>query len=65
MPVVEDPATFTMVREEGGGLLFGLFEPEGATWNLNGIPQDSSFASCRLIGTGMTPSLNPRSSAIR
>ncbi|NJN35781.1 MAG: FAD-dependent oxidoreductase [Nitrospiraceae bacterium] len=57
MPVVEDPTTFTYVREEGGGLLFGLSEPEGATWNLNGIPQDSSFAILPPDWDRMTPFL--------
>ncbi len=57
MPVIEDPTTFTYVREEGGGLLFGLFEPEGATWNLNGIPADSSFAILPPDWERMTPFL--------
>ena len=57
MPVVEDPATFTYVREEGGGLLFGLFEPEGATWNLNGIPKDASFSTLPPDWDRMTPFL--------
>ena len=52
MPVVEDPTIFTYVREEGGGMLFGLFEPEGATWNLNGIPKDASFSTRGPTGTG-------------
>ncbi|QYK42563.1 MAG: GcvT family protein [Paracoccaceae bacterium] len=57
MPVVEDPTTFTYVREEGGGLLFGLFEPEGATWNLKGIPQDASFSTLPPDWDRMTPFL--------
>ncbi|MGL6208990.1 MAG: FAD-dependent oxidoreductase, partial [Paracoccaceae bacterium] len=57
MPVVEDPTTFTYVREEGGGLLFGLFEPEGATWNLRGIPQDASFSILPPDWDRMTPFL--------
>ncbi|MFY9209494.1 MAG: FAD-dependent oxidoreductase [Aestuariivita sp.] len=57
MPVVEDPSTFTYVREEGGGLLFGLFEPEGATWNLNAIPQDASFSTLPPDWDRMTPFL--------
>jgi 4-methylaminobutanoate oxidase (formaldehyde-forming) len=57
MPVVEDPATFTYVREEGGGLLFGLFEPEGAAWNLNGIPEDASFSILPPDWERMTPFL--------
>jgi glycine cleavage system aminomethyltransferase T/glycine/D-amino acid oxidase-like deaminating enzyme len=57
MPVIEDPATFTYVREEGGGMLFGLFEPEGATWNLNGIPPDASFSTLPPDWDRMTPFL--------
>lgn len=57
MPVVEDPSTFTYVREEGGGMLFGLFEPEGATWNLNGIPKDASFSILPPDWERMTPFL--------
>lgn len=57
MPVVEDPTTFTYVREEGGGMLFGLFEPEGAAWNLNGIPKDASFLVLPPDWDRMTPFL--------
>ena len=57
LPVVEDPATYTYVREEGGGMLFGLFEPEGAAWNLNGIPQDASFSVLPPDWDRMTPFL--------
>ncbi len=57
MPVVEDPETYTYVREEGGGLLFGLFEPEGATWNLKGIPEDASFSTLPPDWDRMTPFL--------
>ena len=53
MPVVEDPTTYTYVREEGGGMLFGLFEPEGATWNLERHPaRTRAFPPCRPTGTG-------------
>jgi 4-methylaminobutanoate oxidase (formaldehyde-forming) len=45
LPVVEDPESFAYVREEGGGLLFGLFEPVGANWSLNGVPNDASFST--------------------
>ncbi len=57
MPVVEDPDSYTYVREEGGGMLFGLFEPEGATWNLNGIPGDASFSTLPPDWDRMTPFL--------
>jgi glycine cleavage system aminomethyltransferase T/glycine/D-amino acid oxidase-like deaminating enzyme len=57
LPVVEDPDTYTYVREEGGGMLFGLFEPEGAAWNLNGIPGDASFSVLPPDWDRMTPFL--------
>jgi heterotetrameric sarcosine oxidase gamma subunit len=42
-PVIEDPASYGYYREEGGGLMIGLFEPMCAPWKLDGIPNDSSF----------------------
>lgn len=57
LPVVEDPDTYTYVREEGGGMLFGLFEPEGAAWNLKGIPDDASFSVLPPDWERMTPFL--------
>jgi 4-methylaminobutanoate oxidase (formaldehyde-forming) len=43
LPVLEDPASHGYFREEGGGLMVGLFEPICAPWNLGGIPEDFSF----------------------
>ena len=43
MPVLEDPGFYGYYREEGGGLMVGLFEPEAAAWQLDGIPADGSF----------------------
>jgi 4-methylaminobutanoate oxidase (formaldehyde-forming) len=44
LPVIEDPDRYGYYREEGGGLLVGLFEPVAAPWHTDGIPADSSFA---------------------
>jgi 4-methylaminobutanoate oxidase (formaldehyde-forming) len=44
-PVLEDPASFGYYREEVGGLLIGLFEPEAAPWAVDGIPEDFSFGA--------------------
>jgi 4-methylaminobutanoate oxidase (formaldehyde-forming) len=44
LPVVEDPDRYGYFREEGGGLLVGLFEPVGAPWQLDRVPEWSSFA---------------------
>src|SRR5262249_8491564 len=43
MPVLEDPGAYGYYREEGGGLLVGLFEPTCAPWRVEGIPEDFSF----------------------
>src|SRR5215210_2697787 len=42
-PVLEDPASYGYFREEGGGLLLGLFEPVCAPWRVEGVPEDFSF----------------------
>jgi glycine cleavage system aminomethyltransferase T/glycine/D-amino acid oxidase-like deaminating enzyme len=44
LPVVEDPDRYGYYREEGGGILVGLFEPVAGPWGLDGIPQDLGFA---------------------
>ena len=43
LPVLEDPSTYTYYREEVGGIMLGLFEPRGASWKLDGIPEDFAF----------------------
>jgi len=43
LPVLEDPATYGYFREETGGLLVGLFEPQAAAWMAEGIPEDFAF----------------------
>ncbi len=42
-PVLEDPGSHGYFREEGGGLMIGLFEPICAPWKIGGIPSDFSF----------------------
>jgi 4-methylaminobutanoate oxidase (formaldehyde-forming) len=42
-PVLEDPSVYAYFREEGGGLLVGLFEPVAAPWALDGAPEDFAF----------------------
>ena len=42
-PVIEDPASFGYYREEVGGLMLGLFEPEAAPWNVDRIPDTFAF----------------------
>jgi glycine cleavage system aminomethyltransferase T/glycine/D-amino acid oxidase-like deaminating enzyme len=43
LPVLEDPASYGYYREEGGGLMIGLFEPVCAPWQVGGVPEDFSF----------------------
>jgi 4-methylaminobutanoate oxidase (formaldehyde-forming) len=45
LPVLEDPDVYGYFREEGGGMMVGLFEPVGAPWALDGIPRPFSFGS--------------------
>ncbi len=45
LPVIEDPERYGYYREEGGGLLVGLFEPVGAAWKTEGIPHDAAFTT--------------------
>jgi len=57
MPVLEDPAAYGYYREEGGGLMVGLFEPVCAPWKIEGIPQDFSFGELPPDWERMTPFL--------
>ena len=55
LPIVEDPNTFTYVREEAGGLLFGFFEDDGKVWSPAGVPENSSFAHLPPDWDRLTP----------
>lgn len=57
LPVVEDPDAHAYVREENAGLLFGLFEPYGATWSPKGIADNASFLTLPPDWERMTPFL--------
>jgi glycine cleavage system aminomethyltransferase T/glycine/D-amino acid oxidase-like deaminating enzyme len=56
-PVLEDPASYGYYREEGGGLMIGLFEPVCAPWRVEGVPQDFSFGEIEPDWDRMTPYL--------
>jgi len=43
LPILEDPSCHGYYREETGGLMIGLFEPDCAPWRVGGIPDDFSF----------------------
>ncbi|MGE5337938.1 MAG: GcvT family protein [Gemmatimonadota bacterium] len=56
-PVLEDPASYGYFREEGGGLMIGLFEPEAAPWKIDGVPKEFSFGEIEPDWERMTPYL--------
>ena len=54
-PVLEDPASHGYFREEGGGLMIGLFEPVCAPWRVDGIPDDFTFGDIQPDWERMGP----------
>jgi glycine cleavage system aminomethyltransferase T/glycine/D-amino acid oxidase-like deaminating enzyme len=56
-PVLEDPGSYGYFREEGGGLMIGLFEAKCAPWKVEGVPQDASFLELPPDWERMTPYL--------
>jgi glycine cleavage system aminomethyltransferase T len=64
LPVLEDPANFGYFREEGGGLMLGLFETVCAPWRVDGIPADFSFGTIPPDWDRMTPYLEAAMSRI-
>ncbi len=58
MPVLEDPGAYGYYREEGGGLMVGLFEPVCAPWRIEGIPDDFAFGELPPDWDRMTPFLD-------
>jgi glycine cleavage system aminomethyltransferase T/glycine/D-amino acid oxidase-like deaminating enzyme len=63
-PVLEDPACYGYYREEGGGLMLGMFEPVCAPWRVDGIPQDFSFGELPPDWDRMAPYLETTMSRI-
>ena len=56
-PVFEDPSSYGYYREEGGGMMVGLFEPEAAAWSVYGIPPGFSFGTLPPDWDRMAPFL--------
>jgi hypothetical protein len=56
-PIIEDPSHHTYIRPEGSGLMVGLFEPEGAAWNVNSIPKSFAFGEIEPDWDRMAPYL--------
>ena len=63
-PVIEDPANFGYFREEGGGLMVGLFEAECAPWNVGRIPETFSFGEMPPDWERMAPYLEAAMSRV-
>jgi 4-methylaminobutanoate oxidase (formaldehyde-forming) len=57
LPVLEDPSTHAYYREETGGMMVGLFEPDCAPWKVEGIPDDFSFGELPPDWDRLTPFL--------
>jgi glycine cleavage system aminomethyltransferase T/glycine/D-amino acid oxidase-like deaminating enzyme len=57
LPVLEDPSSYGYFREEGSGLMIGLFEGEAAPWKVDGIPGDFSFGELPPDWDRMAPYL--------
>ena len=55
LPVLVDLDKYAYYREEGGGILLGLFEPIAAPWALKGIPKDFSFGEIQPDWDRMMP----------
>jgi 4-methylaminobutanoate oxidase (formaldehyde-forming) len=47
LPVLEDPSVHAYYREETGGLMVGMFEPDCAPWKVEASPRISPSANCR------------------
>lgn len=43
LPLLEDPHCWAYFREEVGGMMVGLFEPDAAPWNVERVPDHFSF----------------------
>ncbi|MFC1695332.1 FAD-dependent oxidoreductase [Pseudomonadota bacterium] len=57
LPVLEDPSVHAYFREETGGMMVGMFEPECAPWKVGGIPEDFSFGELPPDWDRLTPYL--------
>ncbi|MEZ5095563.1 MAG: FAD-dependent oxidoreductase [Nocardioides sp.] len=56
-PIFEDPSCYGYYREEGGGMMVGLFEPRAAAWRVEGIPAEFSFGTLPPDWDRMAPFL--------
>ncbi|WP_026757031.1 GcvT family protein [Sediminimonas qiaohouensis] len=57
LPLVEDPHSWAYFREETGGLLVGLFEPDAAPWHIDAIPENFTFGEIEPDWDRLAPHL--------
>jgi glycine cleavage system aminomethyltransferase T/glycine/D-amino acid oxidase-like deaminating enzyme len=57
LPVLEDPGSYGYFREEGGGLMVGLFESVCAPWRVDGVPDEFAFGTLPPDWDRMAPYL--------
>lgn len=57
LPLLEDPHNWSYYREEVGGLLVGLFEPDAAPWMIDAIPDNFAFGEIEPDWDRMAPHL--------
>ena len=64
MPVLEDPSAYGYYRQEGGGLMVGLFEPVCAPWKIEGAPTDTPYLDLEPDWERMGPYLETAMSRV-
>jgi len=64
MPILEDPSHYGYYREEVGGLMIGLFEPECAPWKIDRVPENFSFGEIEPAWERMGPFLEKAMSRV-
>ncbi|MFI5910442.1 FAD-dependent oxidoreductase [Dactylosporangium sp. NPDC051541] len=64
LPVLEDPGSYGYFREEGGGLMVGLFEGAAAPWSVDRVPDGFSFGTLPPDWDRMAPYLTKAMSRI-
>src|SRR3954454_24679865 len=57
VPVIEEPESYGYYREEGGGLLVGMFEPVGKAWGRDGKARGRAFVGLPPDWDRMAPFL--------
>jgi glycine cleavage system aminomethyltransferase T/glycine/D-amino acid oxidase-like deaminating enzyme len=64
LPVLEDPANYTYIRPEAGGLMLGLFEGIGRVWSEKSVSGSFSFGEIPADLDHVTPYLEAAMSRV-